>query len=155
MKEGSNNYVWNTRGKSAENFDGMILWWASLNAPKAVPGNYKVVLSVEDENYIQSFDIVSNPNSETDVAGMQKQFDFITNINETVDNAHKSIKKIRAINKQLTTFQEQYKDDERVDKLKEKAKNLSEEFSKIEKALYQTQNKSGQDPLNFPINLLI
>jgi len=84
---------------------------------------------------------------------MQKQFDFITNINETVDNAHKSIKKIRAINKQLTTFQEQYKDDKRVDELKEKAKKLSEEFSKIEKALYQTQNKSGQDPLNFPIKL--
>ena len=131
----------------------MIFWWASLNAPKAVPGNYKVVLSVEDKIYTQSFDIVSSPNSETDVAGMQKQFDFITNINETVDNAHKSIKKIRAINKQLSTFQKQYKDDERVEELKEKAKNLSEEFSKIEKALYQTQNKSGQDPLNFPIKL--
>ena len=153
VKEGSNYYVWNTRGNSAEMFDGMIFWWASLNAPKAVPGNYKVVLSVEDKIYTQSFDIVSSPNSETDVAGMQKQFDFITNINETVDNAHKSIKKIRAINKQLTTFQEQYKDDERVEELKEKAKNLSEEFSKIEKALYQTQNKSGQDPLNFPIKL--
>ncbi|MDG1329444.1 MAG: glycosyl hydrolase [Flavobacteriaceae bacterium] len=153
VKKGSNYYVWNTRGNSAETFDGMIFWWASLNAPKAVPGNYKVVLSVEDKIYTQSLDIISNPNSETDVTGMQKQFDFITNINETVDNAHKSIKKIRAINKQLTTFQEQYKDDERVDELKEKAKKLSEEFSKIEKALYQTQNKSGQDPLNFPIKL--
>ncbi len=153
VKKGSNYYVWNTRGNSAETFDGMIFWWASLNAPKAVPGNYKVVLSVEDKIYTQSLDIISNPNSETDVTGMQKQFDFITNINETVDNAHKSIKKIRAINKQLTTFQEQYKDDKRVDELKEKAKKLSEEFSKIEKALYQTQNKSGQDPLNFPIKL--
>ena len=153
VKEGSNNYVWNTRGKSAENFEGMILWWASLNAPKAVPGNYKVVLSVGDENYTQSFDIVSNPNSETDVIGMQKQFDFITDINETVDSAHKSIKKIRAINKQLTKFQKQYKDDERVEELKEKAKKLSEDFSEIEKTLYQTQNKSGQDPLNFPIKL--
>tara|TARA_R110000787_G_scaffold28923_4_gene78747 strand:+ start:25157 stop:28309 length:3153 start_codon:yes stop_codon:yes gene_type:complete len=153
VKEGSNNYVWNTRGESVEKFEGMILWWASLNAPKAVPGTYKVVLSVADENYTQSFDIVSNPNSETDVAGMQKQFDFITDINETVDNAHKSIKKIRAINKQLTSFQEQYKDDDRVEELKEKAKKLSEDFLEIEKTLYQTQNKSGQDPLNFPIKL--
>jgi hypothetical protein len=37
--------------------------------------------------------------------------------------------------------------------LVEKAKKLSESFSKIEKALYQTKNKSGQDPLNFPIRL--
>ena len=35
----------------------------------------------------------------------------------------------------------------------EKAKKLSEDFSEIEKALYQTQNQSGQDPLNFPIKL--
>ena len=35
----------------------------------------------------------------------------------------------------------------------EKAKELKEKFSEIEKALYQTQNRSGQDPLNFPIRL--
>jgi len=37
--------------------------------------------------------------------------------------------------------------------LVEKAKTMKEEFDKIEKALYQTQNRSGQDPLNFPIRL--
>ena len=37
--------------------------------------------------------------------------------------------------------------------LVEKAKNLSEQFSEVEKALYQTKNRSGQDPLNFPIKL--
>ena len=35
----------------------------------------------------------------------------------------------------------------------EKVKGLKNEFSEIEKALYQTQNKSNQDPLNFPIRL--
>ena len=38
-------------------------------------------------------------------------------------------------------------------RLKEKANELSDDLSKIEKALYQTQNRSGQDPLNFPIRL--
>ena len=33
------------------------------------------------------------------------------------------------------------------------AADLKKEFSEIEKALYQTQNKSNQDPLNFPIRL--
>jgi hypothetical protein len=84
---------------------------------------------------------------------IQIQFDFITSINFTINNAHKSIKKIRAIDRQLLAFQNQYKDDNRVAELNKKAKQLSEEFSKIEKALYQTQNKSGQDPLNFPIKL--
>jgi len=153
VKEGSNMYVWNTRGKSAEKFEGMILWWASMNAPKAVPGEFKVVLSVGDESITQAFKITPDENAETDIAGMQKQFDFITEINKAVDKSHKSIKKIRKINNQLEAFQKQYKEDEKVKPLVEKAKKLTEDFSDIEKALYQTQNKSGQDPLNFPIKL--
>ena len=34
-----------------------------------------------------------------------------------------------------------------------KSKKLRDQFLKIEKALYQTQNQSNQDPLNFPIKL--
>jgi len=153
VKDGSNYFSWNMRGEGAEKLKGMILWWASLNAPQAVPGAYKVVLTVEGESVSQPVNILADPNAETDVAGMQKQFDFITEINETVDNAHKSIKKIRKINKQLKAFQEQYKDNDEVKTLVEEAKKLSEDFSEIEKTLYQTKNKSGQDPLNFPVRL--
>ncbi len=153
VKKGANLHTWNLKGKGAEKLDGMILWWASTDAPKAVPGQYKVVLEIEDESFSQPFTVLADKNAETDAAGMQRQFDFITDINETVDKAHKSIKKIRNINKQLSAFQKQYKDNEEVKELVEKAKTLSENFSEIEKALYQTKNKSGQDPLNFPIKL--
>ena len=62
-------------------------------------------------------------------------------------------KKIRNINKQLGAFQKQYSGDDNVKDLVDKAKNLEEQLSEIEKALYQTKNRSGQDPLNFPIRL--
>ena len=84
---------------------------------------------------------------------MQKQFDFVKDVNKTIDNAHKSIKKIRKVKDQLSAFETQYKDNESVKELLEKAKTLKEEFTKIEEALYQTQNRSNQDPLNFPIRL--
>jgi photosystem II stability/assembly factor-like uncharacterized protein len=154
VSEGANYHTWDMRGKDAERLDGMILWWASTEAPQAVPGTYKVVLEVEDEAaQTQMFNIVPDQNAESDIAGMQRQYDFITEVNQTVDKAHKSIKKIRKINDQLEAFQKQYKDNKSVEELVKKAKDLSEEFSEIEKALYQTQNRSGQDPLNFPIRL--
>ena len=153
VKKGANYHSWNLEGEGAERLDGMILWWASTDAPKAVPGQYKVVLEVEDQSYSQPFTILADKNAETDVAGMQRQYDFITDVNKTVDRAHKSISRIRNINSQLEAFQKQYKDNENVKDLVEKAKKLSEEFSEIEKALYQTKNRSGQDPLNFPIKL--
>ena len=153
VKKGSNYHTWNMRGEGAEKLEGMILWWASTQAPKEVPGQYKVILTVGDEYLTQPFLILPDPNSETDIDGMQKQFDFISDVNATMDKAHKSIKKIRNINKQLEVFQKQYKDNDGVKELVEKAKQLSEDFGKIEKALYQTKNRSGQDPLNFPIKL--
>ena len=92
-------------------------------------------------------------NAETDRAGMQKQYEFITSVNETVDKAHQSIKKMRKVDAQLKDFQKQYKNNEQVKPLLEKAKTLSEQLSEIENALYQTKNRSNQDPLNFPIKL--
>ena len=152
-KKGGNTFVWDTRGKGAEKLDGMILWWANLSGPKAVPGTYKVSLNVNGNDQTENFTILPDPRAEVTVADMQKQYDFITEVNETVDRAHQSIKKIRAINGKLDEFIKKYKDDESTKALVEKAEKMKEEFSAIEKELYQTKNRSGQDPLNFPIKL--
>ena len=152
-KKGGNTYVWDTRGKGAERLDGMILWWANLNGPKAVPGTYKVTLNVNGETQTENFTILPDPRAEVTAADMQKQYDFITEVNETVDRAHQSIKKIRTINGKLDDFIKKYKDDEATKALVEKAKKMKEEFGSIEKELYQTKNRSNQDPLNFPIKL--
>ena len=154
VSDGANYHTWNMRGKGAKRLAGMILWWASTSAPQAVPGAYKVVLEVEDmPAQSRVFRILADKNAETDIAGMQRQFDFITDVNTTVDKAHTSIEKIRAINSQLKAFKSQYKEEEAIKDLVKKADTLSEQFSAIEKALYQTKNRSGQDPLNFPIRL--
>ena len=153
VEKGANLTTWDTRSKGAEVLDGMILWWANLDAPRAYPDTYKVRLNVNGKDEEQTFNIIPNPNSESTSTDMKAQFDFISDVNETVDKAHKSIKNIRAINKQLKDFQEQYKDDARTKELRDKAKKLQDDFTAIEEALYQTKNRSGQDPLNFPIKL--
>jgi photosystem II stability/assembly factor-like uncharacterized protein len=153
IEKGSNQFVWDMTYKGAERLKGMILWWASLNGPKAVSGTYKISLNVNGETKSQPFTILADPRAESTQANMQSQFNFIKDVNKTMDDAHKSIKKIRNINKQLTAFETQYKDNESVKDLIEKAKELKKQFTEIEEALYQTKNKSGQDPLNFPIRL--
>ncbi|WP_250433740.1 VPS10 domain-containing protein [Hanstruepera flava] len=153
VKKGMNQFNWNMTYDGAEKLDGMILWWASLSGPQAVPGNYRVELKVNDEVLSKPFTILADPRSESSLEDMKAQFEFITDVNKTMDEAHKTIKKIRKIDKQLSAFESQYKDDDRVSDLIEKSKTLREQFSEIEKALYQTKNRSGQDPLNFPIRL--
>ncbi len=153
VDKGANLFVWDMTYDGAETLPGMILWWSSLEGPQAVPGAYQVSLNVNGTVQNQTFEILADPRSESTLEGMKAQFDFINDVNKTVDAAHQSIKKIRNFNSQLEAFQKQYKDDKDVKDLVEKAKSLTTALSEIEKALYQTQNRSNQDPLNFPIKL--
>ena len=153
VKKGGNTFVWDTRGKGAKKLDGMILWSANLEGPKAVPGAYKVQLNVNGTTTSETFRILPDPRAEVSATDMQKQFDFITDVNTTIDKAHTSIEKIRNITQQLDAFTKQYKDNDKTKALVEKAKKMKERLGTVEKALYQTKNRSGQDPLNFPIRL--
>lgn len=153
IKKRGNVHVWDTRGKGAEKLEGMILWWANLNGAKAVPGSYKVVLNRNGTDYSETFTILADPRAEVSVSDMQMQYDFISDINTTVDKAHQSIKKIRKINAQLDAFTKQYEGNTSTEDLVKKAKDMKKDFGEIEKVLYQTKNRSGQDPLNFPIRL--
>ncbi|WBU90862.1 VPS10 domain-containing protein [Cellulophaga omnivescoria] len=153
VKTGGNTFVWDTRGKGAVKLKGMIFWWASFSGPKAVPGEYKVQLVVNGATQTKDFTIVPDPRAEASIADMQKQYNFITEVNATVNKAHTSIKKMRKITAQLSAFEKQYKDTEATKELVEKAKTMREKLENIEKELYQTKNRSNQDPLNFPIKL--
>jgi photosystem II stability/assembly factor-like uncharacterized protein len=153
VKKGGNTHIWDTRGRGAEKLEGMILWWANLDGAKSVPGSYKVYLNRNGINISETFAILPDPRAEVSLADMQKQYDFISDINSTVDKAHKSIKKIRKITSQLSAFTKQYKGNSTTKDLVEKATEMKKGFEEIEKALYQTKNRSGQDPLNFPIRL--
>lgn len=152
-KKGGNQFVWNMRYKGAERLKGMILWGASLAGAKAVPGTYSVQLHLNGKKLTQDFTIKANPLAEATVAQMQEQFDFVNGVNQTIDKAHQAIKKIRAVNKKLGEFQKNYAKDDSTKDLRMQAKELTAALSKVEKALYQTQNRSNQDPLNFPIRL--
>lgn len=155
VKKGANSFNWNTVYDGAEKLPGMILWWANMSGPKAVPGSYKVELSINGKKQSQPITIIAAPNSEASDADMLSQFNYVNEVNATVDKAHKSIKNIRAFNKKLSAFEMLYGDREEqgVKDMIAMSKDMKKKFSEVEKALYQTKNRSGQDPLNFPIRL--
>jgi len=153
IKSGGNTFVWNTLYEGAEILDSMIFWSASFSGAKAVPGKYKVTLEKNGESQEQDFEILPDPRSEVSISEMRLQFDFVNNVNATVDKAHKAIKNIRQIRKKLEEFDSNFSENESVINLVDKAKLLNLSLTEIEKALYQTKNRSSQDPLNFPIKL--
>jgi DNA repair ATPase RecN len=137
----------------AEKVKDMILWWASLNGPMALPGNYKVSLTVGDITKSQNFTILKNPISETNLADATAQFNFINDINTKVTEIHKALKNVKKVRAQVTSLQKSISDKLKHSELLDYADSLLKEIKVIEETLYQTKSKSNQDPLNFPIRL--
>lgn len=151
---GMNKFNWNMRYPDADRFDGMILWAASMNGPRALPGNYKVRLTVNGKSSEADFEILKDPRSEATAADMKAQFDFVQEVIAKVSETHNAIKKIRTAREQINRAIDPIKDQkETMKEVLEKSKAILDNMKTIEEALYQTKNRSGQDPLNFPIRL--
>ncbi|CAM1343928.1 WD40/YVTN/BNR-like repeat-containing protein [Tenacibaculum amylolyticum] len=153
VKQGDNVFYWNMMYTGAEKVKGMILWWASLNGPMALPGNYEVQLSVNGKTKTQPFTIVKKPNSESTLADLQQQFDFINSINAKMTEIHTALKNVKKVRSQVTNLKKSIKDKQKHKDLLDFADKLVKEMTVIENNLYQTKSKSNQDPLNFPIKL--
>lgn len=152
-KKGANTFVWNLAYPDAKGFEGMVLWTASLRGPRALPGDYTVRLTVGGQVSEQPLRILKDPRVTSTDAELVAQFDFIREVQAKVSEAHEAIVEIREIRKQLTAFAERIKGDDTKKALAEKLKSIDKAMTAVEEALYQTKNRSGQDPLNYPIRL--
>ena len=153
VKQGANYFNWDMLYPEGEKFDKMILWWATLAGPKAIPGQYTVQLKVGTDSLNVPFNILNDPRSESSAADLQAQFIFIKEVAEKVNEAHKTIKEIRTVRKQFDHYRERLKDQEAYEDLIQLANDIDSTMTLVEETLYQTKNRSGQDPLNFPIRL--
>ncbi|MGB0879359.1 MAG: WD40/YVTN/BNR-like repeat-containing protein [Polaribacter sp.] len=153
VEDGNNIFYWNMMYPGAEKIKGMILWWASLNGPIALAGNYKVELAFNDEKRSQKFTILKNPISEVPFADTKVQFDFINDINKKMTEIHKALKNVKKVRTQVSTLKKSIKDKTKYKELLDFGDALVKDMTKVEETLYQTKSKSNQDPLNFPIRL--
>lgn len=152
-QKGSNLFVWNLQYPEAERFDGMIFWAGSLAGPVVLPGIYSVSLKVGETTLTREFEVKQDPRSESTMEDMQAQFSFIQDVNRKVSEAHKAIKQIRDVKKQLDQITPALKSIDGAKPIIEQGDQIRKGMSQIEERLYQTKNRSSQDPLNFPIRL--
>jgi photosystem II stability/assembly factor-like uncharacterized protein len=151
---GMNKFNWNMRYPDADRFDGLILWASSLSGPRTLPGTYKLRLTVNGKSMETDFEILKDPRSTGTDADLKAQFDFLQEVIAKVSETHTAIKKIRTAREQINRAIDPIKDQKEAMKdVLDKAKAIQDDMKKIEEALYQTKNRSGQDPLNFPIRL--
>ena len=153
LKPGSNRFVWNMRYPDAESFDGLIMWAGSVTGPKAVPGMYKARLTVNGKSQETDFEILKDPRTSGTVSDIKEQFDFLIGVRNKLSETNQAVKKIRTTREQINRVTEPMKGKDDMKEITDMAKSILDDMKRIEEALYQTKNKSGQDPLNYPVRL--
>lgn len=153
IKPGLNRFIWDMRYADAEGFDGLIMWAARLTGPKAIPGSYKAKLTVNDKPFETTFEIVKDPRTSGTPEDLKAQFDFLIQVRDKVSETNKAIVKIRTARDQINRVTDPMKGKDEMKAVVELAKAINSDMKKIEETLYQTKNRSNQDPLNFPIRL--
>ncbi len=153
IKSGGNRFVWNLKYPDAEKFDGMVLWSYGLQGARAVPGIYKAKLTAFGRTEEVNFEIKPDPRSKSSTADFQNQFDFVQSVGEKLTESHRAIKEIRDLREQLKTLRERIGKTENLKPVLVLVNEIDSVSTAVERGIYQTQNQSPQDPLNFPVRL--
>ena len=75
-------------------------------SPWAMPGKYRVVLTVDGTKYIQSLTVEMDPRVKTSIADLQKQFDLSNQIYEDLKSVQPLVDKAAAAKDQLKAMRE-------------------------------------------------
>jgi photosystem II stability/assembly factor-like uncharacterized protein len=147
---GLNRFTWDLRYSGSTGFPGLILWGASVEeGPVALPGAYQVRITSGSETQTQPFRITEDPRVNVSQADLQAQFDLALKVRDAESRANQAVIDARALRDQVK---------ERLGKtqaaeIHASGDALNEKLTEVEEAIYQVKNRSGQDPLNFPIKI--
>jgi photosystem II stability/assembly factor-like uncharacterized protein len=151
VTNGHNRFVWDLRSAPAKKFENMILWGGSTDGPRVLPGKYTARLTVGDQTMTAPFEVREDPRVTATPADLRAQHDFLIGIRDKFSEANEAIARIREVRKQLADVKKRAGKDEKP--LLDAASDLDKKMTAVEEALYQTKNKSPQDPLNYPVRL--
>ena len=150
---GLNRFVWDLRYEGATRVPHAPLWGGNTNGPVALPGTYQVRLTVLGKAYTAPLQITADPRLNVSQEDLAKQFDLLLKIRDEVSTTDDVIIQIRDLREQISAVNKRVGDDPKQKAIVDAGKSLNQKMSEIEEVLIQTEAKSGQDVLNFPVRL--
>ncbi len=153
VSSGGNRHVWDMRHPGYKTFPGMVFYGSTNQGPKAVPGKYKVRLTVNGQSQEQEFEILKDPRVSTTQEEFQAQINFLVKVRDKVSEANQGVIDIRKTRDDLIYLKNKIGTDEKYKEVAERIKKFEEELSQLENTIHQTKNRSVQDPLNYGIKV--
>jgi photosystem II stability/assembly factor-like uncharacterized protein len=155
-RKGMNRLTWDLRQEGAVVFPGMIMWAAQpQRGPASPPGQYSVRVTANGETKAREFAIGLDPRlKEQGITEefLREQFKLSSQVRDRVSDANRAVLRIRAVRDEVNDRLQKVPERRRVE-IQKIADGLLQPLGSVEEEVYQVRNRSGQDPLNYPIRL--
>jgi predicted nucleic acid-binding Zn-ribbon protein len=144
------------RYEGAVVFPGMIMWAAQpQRGPAAPTGRYSIRITANDETKSRDFNIAIDPRLVADgvsEADLLDQFKLSLRVRDKVSEANQAVIDIRNLRQQINDRLQKVSA-RRKSEIQKLADAVMVPLTAVEEEAYQVRNRSGQDPLNYPIKL--
>jgi uncharacterized protein YicC (UPF0701 family) len=155
-QKGMNRFTWDLRQNGAVVFPGMIMWAAQpQRGPASPPGKYSVRIAANGESKTREFAIGIDPRLvEAGITAdyLHEQFKLSSQVRDRVTEANTAVIRIRGLRDQVNERLKKVPERRRAE-IQRLADSLMKPLTAVEEEVYQVRNRSGQDPLNYPIKL--
>lgn len=149
IEQGLNSLRWDMKADGWTAFPRMVFWGVRTNAPTLPPGRYTLRLTADGRTETSSVEIQKHPWIDASNADLVAQYEFGVRIRDEVEQANQAVIAIRRMRTQVEDRLEASDDGE----LHDLIDDLMSAAGEVEANIYQVRNRSGQDPLNFPIKV--
>ena len=149
VNRGMNRFVWNLRYPGPYVTEGVDEGRSRpirgyLGEIPAVPGTYRVRLTVGEWSHTESFEVRKDPRLETTLAELQEQFDLMVEVRDKITETQQAVTRIMAERERINDAAERSANPE----IKRVAESISEKLSVAERKLCITGH--GSDEAFYP-----
>lgn len=150
---GLNHFVWDLHYETPTTVPGAVGWGGRPAGPLVVPGTYEIKLTVGGKTESAKVEITKDPRLSVSQADLQKQEEFAMKISERVGAGNEAVNQIRSVRTQLEALKKRLAADSSAKPVLESADALIKKMNAVEEKIIQPKSTSGEDSLNFPIQV--
>jgi photosystem II stability/assembly factor-like uncharacterized protein/DNA-binding FrmR family transcriptional regulator len=151
---GLNRFVWDMRSEAPARVPGAVSWGGRPAGPLVVPGKYQVKLTAGGKSTTASAVIQKDPRVAATQSDLEKQNAFAMRMRDRVNAGNEAVNQIRSVRGQLDALKKRLGADAGAKPVLEAADALKKKLDAVEEKIIQPKSKSGEDPLNYPIQVV-
>ena len=149
---GLNRFIWDLRYEGTSRVPDYYLWdyKDGSRGPLALPGNYRVRLTVDGKTQTAPFEVRLDPRVHVEPTDLEKQFSLLLQIRDELTRVYDSVNQIQDVRSQVERISKHLAENTATRPVFAAATGLDQKMLAVRDELAQFNIKSSEDSVSYP-----